>query len=533
MKQPFSLDMPILEITSNKLGSFQWTAGDAVEGVQIFGGIGSGKTTGSGRTLALKYLSAGFGGLVLTVKPDEKDMWVGYARLTGRLNDLIIVEPDGAHSFNFLDYESAQAGEGNAITENIVQVLKTVIRAGEEQAHGRSDDTFWESALDQLMFNTIDLCKMAYGKIDAMTIFNVAQNIPTKDTIKDFIEFRRSINAIRVDTNDDSDNFPLSVYEQEKKKLSSFYEAYKYAFLKERRSNQKWADSQSEEEQNKFRADPAYKKQKARAARPETRLLDFIDDFIRTYSIMSDKTRSIVDFSFSGFMFRLVRDPVYSLFVSKASTFTPEDSISGKVIILNLPVKDYHKIGRDCQILFKYIWQRAMEKRKIKEDTPLVFLWADESQNFLHEHDPDFQATARSSRISTVYISQNLPNYHANMGGAKSDFKVKSFLGTLNTKIFHANADIETNRYASDLIGDMAFEDTSRSTEFGQVVSFSNTKNVRFDKAVRPEEFMRLKTGGNKNNDVVEALIHKQGRPIKEDRNHMIIPFRQDYIPHT
>jgi|GEM_PF-4259272 len=49
-----------------KTTSSLWTLRNAVEGVQIFGGIGSGKTSGSGRMLGLKYLSAGLGGLVLS-----------------------------------------------------------------------------------------------------------------------------------------------------------------------------------------------------------------------------------------------------------------------------------------------------------------------------------------------------------------------------------------------------------------------------------------------------------------------------------
>src|ERR1700742_4484242 len=118
-----NLETPIL--TFDKA---HWTIRNAVEGVQIFGGIGSGKTSGSGRMLALKYLAAGFGGLVLTAKPDEKELWEDYCQKTGRTNDLLIVEPGRNNTFNFLDYES-KSGE----TENIVQVLKTVIHASEEK----------------------------------------------------------------------------------------------------------------------------------------------------------------------------------------------------------------------------------------------------------------------------------------------------------------------------------------------------------------------------------------------------------------
>ena len=132
----FGLDTSLINF-SDKTGSTPWTIRDAVEGVQIFGGIGSGKTSGSGRTLALKYLLHGFGGLVLTAKPDEKGNRIEYCRVTGRLNDLIVFEP-GSHSFNFLGYECRQQIDGRPITENIMQVLKTVIRASEEKSGGKS-----------------------------------------------------------------------------------------------------------------------------------------------------------------------------------------------------------------------------------------------------------------------------------------------------------------------------------------------------------------------------------------------------------
>lgn len=75
------LDKPILSIPYPG-GSAEWTMRDAVEGVQIFGGIGSGKTSGSGKMLALKYLAHEFGRLVLTAKPDEKDLWIQYCKIT-------------------------------------------------------------------------------------------------------------------------------------------------------------------------------------------------------------------------------------------------------------------------------------------------------------------------------------------------------------------------------------------------------------------------------------------------------------------
>jgi type IV secretory system conjugative DNA transfer VirD4/TraG family protein len=497
--QDFSLDKVLVSFGNKG----NWTSRNAVEGVQIFGGIGSGKTSGSGQMLALKFLEAGYGGLVLTVKPDEKEMWLNYCRQANRENDLLIVEPNGNNFFNFLDYESSTSG--NSITENIVEVLKTVIRASAEKSSGRTDDDFWETALDMLIFNVIDLCKLAYGRITIKDMFDIVQTLPKSEDDESKIT--------------ENENTP-------------FERAYEKANDLVEKLTTEWDQKQSTDYLSKLLKENKYEDVVCSEV-PEARTMKFLFEFFYdSLKNLNSRTRSIIDFSFAGFLFRLLREPVYSLFCSTPSTFTPEVSRQGKIILINLPVKVYHKMGRDCQIMFKYVWQRAMEKAIIKESDRPVFLWADEAQNFLHEHDSEYQATARSSKIATVYISQNLPNYYANMGGAKSEFRVKSFLGTLATKIFHANADIETNKYASDLIGDGAFIDKSKNVNFAQHMNFGEGKSLKFDKLVRPEAFARLKTGGPLNNNEVDAYLHFQGNTLADGTSHIKITFSQTFNLH-
>jgi len=365
----FDLDHPIIELATQNARNY-WTLRHAMEGLQIFGGIGSGKTSGSGRFVALKYLRAGFGGLVLTVKPDEKEMWQEFCSLTGRSQDLRIIEPGGHHSFNFLDYESRMHQGQEAITENIVQVLKTVIRAGEEKSSGKSDDPFWETALDMLIFNVIDLCRLAYGNLSITDMYNIVQTIPKSE--EDLARKSETPKAF------------LQAFEAARSKVSHQIE--------------NWYASLPLPTQERLQDNDALFESELTAALPDARLLKFLDQFFfDNFITLSDKTRSIIDFTFAGFLFRLLREPIYSLFCKNHSTVTPQDSLQGKIILINLPVKLYHKIGRDCQILFKYIWQRTMEKRNVKVNGRPVFLWADEAQNFIHEHDADFQATARSS----------------------------------------------------------------------------------------------------------------------------------------
>ena len=502
--EAFDLDRPLIEfIAKAERGS--WTVRNALEGVQVFGGIGSGKTSGSGRMLALKYLAAGYGGLVLTVKPDEKALWQDYCRLTGREDDLIILEPGGSHAFNFLDYESQQNDGEEALTENLVEVLKTVIRASETKDSGKGDDPFWETALDLLIFNVIDLCRLAYDRVSVQEMYDIVQTIPKGEE------------GLQAQLASDE--------------VKPFQRAFEAARRKVTFEIDQWSDSLPYEERQRIEADPDFEFHLLQAV-PSARLLKFLDQFFfDNFITLSDKTRSIIDFTFSGFLFRLLREPVYSLFCRYGSTLIPEDSLEGRIIIINLPVKLYHKVGRDCQILFKYIWQRAMEKRRIEDDSRPVFLWADEAQNFLHEHDADYQATARSSRIATVYISQNIPNYYAAMGGERASYRVKSFLGTLGTKIFHANADIETNKYASELFGDALFIDEGSSLTVSQQFSQTRSHSLKLERAVRPEEFVQLKTGGPQNRFQVEGYLHRQGNTVLKGLNYTKMMFNQNRLP--
>src|SRR5471032_796811 len=98
----------LLELAPGKNGPLPenfWSLGDAFQGVQIFGGTGSGKSTGSGQALARAFLSNNLGGLVLTAKTDEAAQWQQYAEDAGRAKDLIVVDAKAKWRFNFLSYE--------------------------------------------------------------------------------------------------------------------------------------------------------------------------------------------------------------------------------------------------------------------------------------------------------------------------------------------------------------------------------------------------------------------------------------------
>jgi len=199
-----------------------------------------------------------------------------------------------------------------------------------------------------------------------------------------------------------------------------------------------------------------------------------------------------------------------------------------KIIIMDFSVKEYLDAGIIAQSIYKMMFQQAVERRDVEKHPTPVFLWADEAQMFVNPYDQIFLTTARSKRVATVFLTQNIPNYLVVMGaGAEAKPKVDSLLGNLSTKIFHANMDAETNEYASRLIGQGLFGMTSESKS--QVVGHMESKTVGVSMQLRPQvlplEFLRLKTGGvgysdQRDDYMVEAFITALGKEWKwEEEN--------------
>jgi hypothetical protein len=118
-----------------------WTLADAFQGVLIMGENGSGKTSGSGRVFARKYLQHGFGGLVLCFKTDESDLWRSYLRQAGREADGRFFGVDEVFGFNFMDYEALASGVD--FVENLVTLLVDVASVQRRAEATGSEAHFW------------------------------------------------------------------------------------------------------------------------------------------------------------------------------------------------------------------------------------------------------------------------------------------------------------------------------------------------------------------------------------------------------
>lgn len=449
------LDLPLLEFGSGNRLPDTFTLRDAVQGTIVFGGIGSGKTSGSGQSLAVRFLQLGMGGIVLCAKEGEARLWQDYARKTGRAEDLIIFDSDGQQRFNFLDYEMTRPGKGAGQADNIVNLFMKAVEYNRRGGNsGGGDDPMWDNLARQMIRNAVDVL------------------IPSGERLG-LDEISEIINSS-----------PRSAAEAE---------------------NQKWKD-----QSYLFRCIVAAEARlKAAAARGRLRDFDKAGDYwLGEFATMPPKQRGSVISIFTSMADPLNRGLIYELLCTD-TTFRPEDALEGKIIVLDLNLKEFGHVGLVAQNIFKYLWQAAMERRNTDIQPLPVFMWGDESQYFINDDDALFQQTARSARVCSVYLTQNISNYYHTLGEGKRS-AVDSLLGNFMTKIFHSNGDSVTNNWAAETIAKSFVSMESRSVSMGgssPSVSTSSSDQLHFE--IQPQQFQQLRNGGPLNGLEVDAFIFK------------------------
>lgn len=388
-KRGDELDAPLLQITATDY----FTVRDALQGVAVFGGIGSGKSSGSGRAVALAYLKAGMGGLVLVAKPEEVDQWREYCARTGRTNSLIVF--DGKHQrFNFLAYELARLGGGgiNAIIECLMRVFEIATAAS--ASPGKAGEAFWEDTKRQVFRNSVPVIHAAQGTV----------------TIEMILRFIRSAPRSADDMCD-----------PKWQHSSFFYECFAKAA---------------------GRIDDATGEQAVAYWKYDFAQLDA-------------KTRGNIVISLTTTLDRFNHGWLKGAFCSD-TTIVPDLCFNGAVIVLAMPALTHNEDGIIAQQLFKYVWQRAMLARNALPERfqkRPVFLYADEAQYFVNSYDAEFLSTCRGSRVAVVFLSQSLPTYYAKIGGDNARDRAHHLLGNFATRIWHNNACAETNEWAAKTIG--------------------------------------------------------------------------------
>lgn len=464
-----------------------WSLRDAFEGTFILGGTGSGKTSGSGKALAHTFLEHGFGGLVLTVKGDERERWEKYCRETGREHHLCIVERGGSYRFNFLDYEVKRPDTGAGLIENLAQLFYTSVSTSSRDNSGVKNASFWKNTGKQLLRN----------------VFRVLERSRETISVDDMKVFISSAPATMKDAR-------AGIWKET--------EFGKWLY---------WAT------------------ENVRGTPNERVIADARRYWLEEYPMLAPETRASILFGITSLADSFVEPTIHELFCGE-TTITPQAALDGAIILVDLPVHLMQTVGVFCQAIWKHVFQKAVERRS-DPDGPTrrpVFLWADEAQHFYSENDMLFQSTARSSRCATVYITQNIPSFYAIADGFDGRNAVDAFLGNLTTKIIHNNNDPTSNRWAADQIGRFrtlkrTMNSGSSSSREGSIFDFMKKRedtssslglqdDVEYE--VQPSDFMGLRTGGEQFDYEVDAYFIKPGvRFLSTGKHYLRTVFQQEF----
>ncbi|MEQ8906036.1 TraM recognition domain-containing protein [Ekhidna sp.] len=482
--------------------SDKFTVRNAVEGIQIFGATGSGKSSGSAKRIARSYLEHGFGGLVLCAKPDEREVWEKYIKEAGRDHDKLVFDSESGLQFNPIRYEMERDGEGAGQTLNLVELIMVLFEISRNFSAGGGgsgkDERFWDNAVKRAIGRVIDLLYLGNQEVTIENMRKVISTAPNSTEAKQVVEFvQQTRNPEEQEHVIEEANNALERWKSRSYCVRCLLTALDTEdFDKEERSRNDLVQSY----------------------------------FFREFARLADRTKSIVEESFLGLVEYFNSGLLKAHFSGHVSPelFPEQAYLEKKIIILDFPVKEHLLAGVLAAGIYKYLFQQSMERRKIEDNGNLtpVFLWVDESQFYLSQYDQLFATTARSSLTSIVYLTQNINNYYVAMGDDNSEAKTKSLLGNLTTKIYHANSDFETNEYASKAIGERFRQMTSIQKQS------SNPASPTFSEQLFPQvlagDFTTLQKGGNPSNGYkTEAIITQTGHMWSNDLNYLKVKFNQ------
>jgi hypothetical protein len=470
---PWDFATPLFHYTDED----PFTIADSLTGVQIVGGTGSGKTSGSGRTILVSLLKHGYGGLALTAKADDRAFLLDCVAEAGRRDSALVFAPDQPWTFNFLDHQWKVGAGGSGNVLDIENMFSTVIRTlGQGQQGQGGDGDYWHRSSLQLIRNCLHLLAIVKGEISPEAIFRALESAP------------QSAEAVRDERWQD--------------------DSFLYGLIREGEGLEPDLT-------------PGRRKDYQMSA----------DYFCKVYAGWAPETRSIVDQNVSSFLDPLLRSPLRELFC-QGTNLIPEATFDGAFIICDLSKHVLGEAGRIGSILFKYAFQRACERRRFRPGDRPVCLYIDECQLYVSPEDQIFQTTARGTGVSVIQLTQNIDNLIVAMGSAwNARYQVNSLLGNLATLIVHANRSIETNKFASDAIGSTLQRLVGTSAggydRSPGTLHTGMTTGEQLLPQVLPHVFQTLRTGGESNDLEVEAYVLQQGRVWSGGKNYLPVTFRQ------
>ncbi len=444
-------------------------------GVCITGRSGSGKTSSSGKELGhaiLRYSKSG--GLILAAKPEDLVMWQAMFEQAGRKDDLIVFSPESPQRFNFLGYVLAMGGHTRDVTRCITVIGETM-RAADTKGGENAD--FWEREQERMIFNAVEIVKLATGSISA-------------PTIQRFIS-TAAMNLAQL-------------------------------------SSPEWRAGYC----NQCIADAFDKRTPGIVAHDYQLAADY---WLGEFPAMAEKTRSSIMTGVMGILHVFNTGMVREL-VSTTTSVSPEDMLAGKWVIVNMAPAEWGDMGALIAAGWKYLVQRRVLRRRTEADDNVVVIWADEYAQFMNNYDAHYLAQCRSHKGCMVVLTQSLHSYYMSMKGEAGKHQADALLTNFSTKVFHALGDVQTADWASNLIGKgrEVFVGTSLApiedmfSEFMGRSRVSSSSSEHYEPMLKPNLLMNgLRTGGMANNLICDAVVIRSGEPFSSGQNWLWREFSQ------
>jgi hypothetical protein len=450
----------------------------------ILGGLGSGKSSTSGRTILSAMLSAGLGAVIHTVKGEDTADAIACAEKCGRGRDVLVFNEKSGLTFDPLAYEWSREGRGSNDAETIIHYFSTLLAIGKQP--GSNNERFWELAAEQAQRHAIHLIRLAQEPLSIVNIHRAIQSYPTSPGQHEEESWQRNaytaqlINQIRT--------------------------------RKDTLSEEDWSD------------------------------LDVATQFVLfQWAALDEKPRSSIEMTFSGLADKFLFSPFRRIFASGTFSFTPEQVTHNRLIlIIDFPILEYGKeTARLIQTMVKLTFQRAWLRHKF---TPGccngAALFQDEFQMLIHRDENHFAQVCRGSGIASVYMTQTILNLAEELSESQPGSKTKAFLNNLSIKIAHHSTCPDSSNYMAEVIGKEYRYMESYNAGGGNNGGHAHTGvggSQQLVHMVEPIEFTRL-ASPDSHNPYAEAICYVGGRAFEatksarnpQGRNYLKVTFSRN-----
>jgi len=463
-------------------GLLSWTQNDVFAvrdlldgGVAITGRSGSGKTSSSGKDISNAIIRhPKSGGLILAAKHEDLDMWQVKFKKAGRSNDLIVFSPGNDRRFSLLGYVLGMGGQTRDVTKCITVIGET-LKSGDSKGGEGAD--FWEREQERMIYNAVEVLRLATGTVSAPDIQKFISTAPTS--------------AAQIATPQWQAGFCNQCLASAFSKTKSPIEAHDYQLA--------------------------------------------TDYWLNEYPNMADKTRSSILVGVMGIL-HVFNTGVVREMVSTTTNVSPDDILAGKWVIVNMSPAEWGDTGLFVAAGWKYLTETAVLRRQATAASNIVTIWCDEAAQFVNSFDSHFITQCRSHMGCLVFLTQSLHSYYGALRGQTGRHQADALLTNFGTKIFHAVGDVQTAEWAAGLIGKslQTFIGSSMSPmdSIGQELTggskVTTSTSEHFEAILQSNVFMNgLKTGGNENGLLCDAIVIRSGKPFSNGQNWLLCTFSQ------